>query len=553
MIENDCKGVSMEALHLNLKSIQEQKASWEAQGFKLPQYDIEKVRENTKKHPRWVHFGAGNIFRAFPARIQDELLDEGLVDYGVIVAETFQPAKLKLIFDRHDCLSTAVTLKGDGDLDLRVVGAIAETVEADGEDPDQWARIVEIFRQESLSVVSFTITEKGYSIRDSQGKLQAYVEDQMKDPFMKATNTPGLITKLLAERFEAGAYPLTLVSMDNCSHNGDLLKASVLAYAKAWVENGFLPEAFLAYVEDGTKISFPWSMIDKITPVADEAVGKLLLEKGYQDIHGEDMGGRIQPPSYANAEETEYLVIEDSFTNGRPLWDKKGIIFTDRETVDRVETMKVTTCLNPLHTALAVFGCLLGYNYIHDEMKDEDLLNLIKGIGYVESLPVVVNPGILDPKEFIDTVIEVRFPNPFLPDTPQRIATDTSQKVSVRYGKTLTQYLEQAPEKLKDLVYIPTVLAGWLRYLLAVDDEGQAMAVSPDPLKESLQEELASISLGNNEGSDDILRAILSRPALFGVDLAQCGLIEKVIEIFHEMNEGPGKVRAYLEKLPRVE
>lgn len=543
----------MEALHLNLKSIQEQKSAWQAQGFALPQYDIEKVRENTKKNPRWVHFGAGNIFRAFPARIQDELLDEGLVDYGVIVAETFQPAKLKLIFDRHDCLSTAVTLKGDGDLDLRVVGAIAETVEADGKDPDQWARIVEIFRQESLSVVSFTITEKGYSIRDGQGKLQAYVEDQMKDPAMQATTAPGIITKLLAERFEAGAYPLTLVSMDNCSHNGDLLKSSVLAYAEAWVKNGFLPEAFLAYVEDSDKISFPWSMIDKITPVADEAVGKLLLEKGYQDIHGEEMDGRVQPPSYANAEETEYLVIEDSFTNGRPQWDKKGIIFTDRETVDRVETMKVTTCLNPLHTALAVFGCLLGYNYIHDEMEDEDLVNLIKGIGYVESLPVVVNPGILDPKEFIDTVINVRFPNPFLPDTPQRIATDTSQKVSVRYGKTLTQYLDQAPEKLDDLIYIPTVLAGWLRYLLAVDDEGQDMAVSPDPLKDSLQGELAPVKLGQSKDADPILRDILSREALFGVDLAKCGLIDKVIEIFHEMNEGPGKVRAYLENLPRVE
>lgn len=95
--------------------------------------------------------------------------------------------------------------------------------------------------------------------------------------------------------------------------------------------------------------------------------------------------------------------------------------------------MKVCTCLNPLHTALAVFGCLLDYNLISAEMKNETLVKLVEGIGYKEGLPVVVNPGILDPKEFIDTVLKVRVPNPFMPDTPQRIATDTSQKLAIPF------------------------------------------------------------------------------------------------------------------------
>ena len=72
---------------------------------------------------------------------------------------------------------------------------------------------------------------------------------------------------------------------------------------------------------------------------------------------------------FVNAEETEYLVIEDKFPNGRPELEKGGLIFTTRETVDKVEKMKVCTCLNPLHTALAVFGCLLDYNLISAEMK----------------------------------------------------------------------------------------------------------------------------------------------------------------------------------------
>ncbi len=102
-----------------------------------------------------------------------------------------------------------------------------------------------------------------------------------------------------------------------------------------------------------------------------------------------------------------------------------------RETVDKVEKMRVCTCLNPLHTCLAIFGCLLGYTKISDEMKDRELVKLVETVGYQEGLPVVVNPGILDPKEFLDTVLRVRVPNPFMPDTPQRIATDTSQKKCV--------------------------------------------------------------------------------------------------------------------------
>ena len=36
--------------------------------------------------------------------------------------------------------------------------------------------------------------------------------------------------------------------------------------------------------------------------------------------------------------------------------------------LNNTERMKVTTCLNPLHTALAVYGCLLGYTSIAAEM-----------------------------------------------------------------------------------------------------------------------------------------------------------------------------------------
>ena len=83
---------------------------------------------------------------------------------------------------------------------------------------------------------------------------------------------------------------------------------------------------------------------------------------------------------------------------------------------------------------MAIFGCLLGYKSIAAEMNDAAIVRLIKRIGYVEGMPVVADPKIFVPSEFIAEVISERLPNPYIPDTPQRIATDTSQQLPIRYG-----------------------------------------------------------------------------------------------------------------------
>lgn len=79
-------------------------------------------------------------------------------------------------------------------------------------------------------------------------------------------------------------------------------------------------------------------------------------------------------------------------------------------------------------------------------------------------------------------MLKVRVPNPFMPDTPQRIATDTSQKLAVRFGETIKAYAADENLKVDDLQMIPLVFAGWMRYLMAVDDEGKHFELSPDPL-----------------------------------------------------------------------
>ena len=65
-------------------------AEWESKGYKLPQYDIAAVKAKTFAAPTWVHFGGGNIFRAFPAAILNEALNTGKYDRGVIVVRRRQ-------------------------------------------------------------------------------------------------------------------------------------------------------------------------------------------------------------------------------------------------------------------------------------------------------------------------------------------------------------------------------------------------------------------------------------------------------------------------------
>ena len=293
--------------------------------------------------------------------------------------------------------------------------------------------------------------------------------------------------------------------------------------------------------------TFPWSMIDKITPRPSTEIADELEASGIESMHPVITEKKTYIAPFVNAEGPQYLVIEDKFPNGRPALEKAGVYMTDRNTVNEVERMKVTTCLNPLHTGLAVYGCLLGYTSIAAEMADTELKKLVYGIGPGEGMEVVCDPGILSPESFVKEVIEQRLPNKFIPDTPQRIACDTSQKVGIRYGETIKSYVAKygSAEKLN---YVPLAIAGWLRYLLAVDDEGKEFELSPDPMLGELREALAGVELGKPESLEDKAKAILSNANIFGSNLYEAGLGEKIEGMLREELAGPGAVRATLVK-----
>ena len=532
-------------MKLNIDSIVNNAEAWTNAGVELPQFDIAAMRAQSAVKPEWVHFGAGNIFRGFIGSIAQKLLDEGFSKTGIIACETFDYDIIDKIYKPFDNLTLNVLMNADGTTSRRVLAGIAEALKADFTDDVSKERLKEIFRAPSLKMLSFTITEKGYQLKRTDDSLLPVVESDMKEGPSKARHAMSIVAALLLERFKSGAAPIAVVSMDNCSHNGEKLMTAVLAVATAWRDNGFVSDAFVDYISDESRVSFPWTMIDKITPRPHPAVRESLERDGFKEMEGVVTSKSTFIAPFVNAERPEYLVVEDRFPNGRPALEKAGVYLTDRETVNKTERMKVTTCLNPLHTAMSVYGCLLGYTLICKEMEDPDIVRLVRRLGYIEGLPVVTDPGILSPKAFIDEVVEERLPNKFMPDDPRRIATDTSQKVGIRFGETIKSYIASGKD-LNGLVSIPLALAGWMRYLLAVNDAGEAIEVSPDPLKDEMQSKLQGIVWNDPASYSGQLKPIFANASVFGVDLTGTVLFEKIEKYFLELLKGPGAVRRLL-------
>ena len=535
-------------MKLTLQGLQE-KEQWKNAGIGLPSYDIEKVAEETKKNPVWVHFGAGNIFRIFIGGIADTLISSGEMKKGITCVETFDFDVVDKIYRPYDNLVLAVTLKADGSTDKKVLGSLAEAIKAQSEVPEEWDRLKEIFSDKNLQMISFTITEKGYALKGVDGNYFPFIQKDIDNGPEKPVSAMAVVCALLYERFQAGKAPLAVVSMDNCSHNGEKLRNSILTMAKEWEKKGYVTGELVNYISDEDQVSFPWSMIDKITPRPSEQIATDLEKLGVENMQPVITGKKTYIAPFVNAEKPQYLVIEDSFPNGRPALEKGfGVYMADRNTVNLSERMKVTVCLNPVHSATGPLGVVLGYDlFAHMLNTNEDMMKMARMIAYDEGLPVVADPGILSPQAFVDELFNDRFPNEYLGDTNLRLAVDVSQMVGIRFGETIKAYVKKFGDASR-LTAIPLGIAGWLRYMLGVDDEGNKFELAPDPMNEELQEQFKDIVVGKPETFKDQLKPILSNERLFFTDLYKDGVGEKVENMFREMIAGPGAVRATIHK-----
>ena len=518
-------------------------------GILLPGYDVAAVSKKAKQAPRWAHFGIGNIFRIFIGGIADGLLEAGVLDRGLTCIETFDYDVIDKIYTPYDNLGLSVILHADGTRTYKVLGSMAEAVKAQSSDPAHWARLKEVFRSKELQLISFTITEKGYALAGSDGIYFPFIQSDIDNGPEKATSAMAVLTAMLYVRYQDSSTPIALVSMDNCSHNGDLLRHSVLTMAREWQKKGYVTEDFLAWLGDETQVSFPWTMIDKITPRPSDAIAADLEALGVEDMAPVITSKRTYIAPFINAEQPQYLVIEDRFPNGRPELEKGfGVYLADRATVNLSERMKVTACLNPVHSATGPVGVVLGEElYAKMLNTNPDMMKMARMVAYDEGLPMVEDPKILSTKAITDELFTDRFPNEYLADTNLRLATDTSQGVGVRFGETIKAYMKKYGSAER-LTAIPLGIAGWLRYMLGVDDMGNTYELAPDPMVPEIQAALSSVVFGNPESLTDQLHPILSNEKVFFIDLYKAGLGEKIEGMFREMINGKGSTKATIHK-----
>ena len=83
---------------------------------------------------------------------------------------------------------------------------------------------------------------------------------------------------------------------------------------------------------------------------------------------------------------------------------------------------------------------------------------------------------------------------------------------------------------------------------MGVDDKGNEFTPSPDPMLEELMPMLSGVKLGSSCDVKALITPVLKREDIFGVDLTQLVLGEKIVSLFEEMIQGPGAVAAVLEK-----
>ena len=219
------------------------RTEWEKAGYELPRFNRDKVTENTIKNPVWLHFGRV-IFLGFPAVLQQRLIDEEKSDRGIIVCEGYDYEIIDRIYKPYDNLSVLIVLKPDGNMRKKLVVSVVKALTADTNRPEDWQDLKEIFKKPSLQMASFTITEKGYGLTNAKGEFYDDISFDLQNGPENPKSFIGKLAALCYERYKSGKYPIALVSMDNCSHNGTKLFQAVDTFAREWVEHGIVDKGF---------------------------------------------------------------------------------------------------------------------------------------------------------------------------------------------------------------------------------------------------------------------------------------------------------------------
>lgn len=265
---------------------------------KLPAYDRNKIRSGI------FHFGVGGFHRAHQALALDNLFSMGLAhNWGICgIGILPQDKMMRDVMEKQKCLYTLVEKEKSGQLNYRVIGSITEYLFA----PDDVNAVIERLAQPEANIISLTITEGAYNINAATGEFDVnVVKDDIRNTKQPKT-VFGIVIEALSRRKERGMKGFTIMSCDNLQENGRIARKAFLGFAKAVDEN------LAKWIEQN--VSFPNSMVDRITPVTTDLDRKTISDKlGVTDLWPVVCEPFIQ------------WVLEDSFVAGRPPFEQSVV------------------------------------------------------------------------------------------------------------------------------------------------------------------------------------------------------------------------------------
>jgi mannitol 2-dehydrogenase len=400
-------------------------------GVPVPRYDRARLA------PRIVHVGVGGFHRAHMALYMHELASDG-GDWGIVgLGLLEQDAAMAAALGAQDHLYALIE-KGSGAPSAQIVGSIVDYVHAPRGDD---AAVAALLASPATAILSLTITEAGYG---------------EPTPEQRASGAGATFDRLvagLAIRRERAAGPLTILSCDNLPGNGDAARRAMLAAAER------ADPLLAAWIQENC--TFPNSMVDRITPVTADADREWLL--GSAGI--EDRWPVV-------AEPFRQWVMEDEFAAGRPPWESVGALFTDR--IHAWELYKLRM-LNAGHSCIAYLSALAGIVFVDEAMATPAIRAFLEDLLHREAMPTLVEIPGHPREEYIASVLE-RFANTGVRDQIARLCVDGSAKFASFVIPTVARQLELGGP----IDRAATALAGWARYLAAVEPAAQAFDSSAD-------------------------------------------------------------------------
>lgn len=428
-----------------------------------------------------VHFGVGNFFRAHEAWYVDQCLalpgQSGWGIVGVGLNGGSRGAAKAREFQQQDGLYSLTEVAADGARTVSIIGALREYLLAPA-DPEA---VLRRLADPETRIVSMTITEGGYNIDEKTGEFRLdtpAVQADLANPRRPAT-VFGYVVEGLRRRREAGVAPFTVMSCDNLRSNGHIAHTAFVGYARA------LDPDLAAWIE--ANVTFPCSMVDRITPGVDTATRNAL-----NAASGLDDGLPVL------AEDFSQWVLEDKFCNGRPALEKAGVQFVDD--VAGYEQVKVRM-LNASHILLGALGLLLGYRYAHETVEDADLERFANAYWTLDAMPQIDAPAGVDLDAYRRRLLS-RFSNRAVADTLLRICSDGASKVQVFWTDTVRRSLTSG----HDLERIAFGIAAYLEMLRGRDERGGTYS----PIEPTLDADQIALA-----DADDLASA-LALPAFDG-------------------------------------